>query len=255
MDFENPGFAMTIRLTNTNQGPSRFYYSYDRGKTWRGPYDFPLLGQTGIAARTDYLVDGKRDSTVFLSAAKKNGREGRPLCARTTDGGMTWSLLSWIGEEPAGFAIMPSSVRLSAQQILTAVRVHQNQDHDWIDLFQTTDNAGHWQYLTRPVPSTGGHGGNPPSMIRLRDGRLCVTYGFREDPHEIRARLSSDNGQTWSDDIVLRRCATWELGYTRTVQRPDGKIVTVYYYPEHAESGRTIEATIWDPGAPSRNAR
>lgn len=248
MDFDHPGFALTLRLTNTNQGGSRFFYSYDRAKTWNGPYDFPMLGQTGIAARTDYIVNGRRDAFVFLTAAKKNGREGRPLCARTTDGGITWTLVSWIGNEPAGYAIMPSTVRLSPQRLLLAVRVHQDQAHDWIDLFQTSDNAAHWEYLNRPVPSTGGHGGNPPSMIRLKDGRICLTYGFREDPHEIRAKLSNDDGKTWSGDIALRQGATWEVGYTRTVQRTDGKLVTVYYYPEQVEGGRIIEATIWDPG-------
>ncbi len=251
MDFEHPGFAMTLRLTGTNQGPSRLFYSYDRGITWHGPYDFPMLGQTGIAARTDYIVNGRRDAFVFLTAAKTNGREGRPLCARTVDGGLTWSLVSWIGEEPAGFAIMPSSVRISPDRLLSAIRVHQDADHDWIDLYQSLDNGTHWKYLARPVPSTGGHGGNPPSLIRLRDGRLCLTYGCRE-AHEIRARIANgappDDGRVWGEDIVLRRGATWEIGYTRTVQRPDGKIVTVYYYPESAESGRTIEVTIWDPG-------
>ena len=252
IDFARPGFAMTLRLTDTNRGPSRLFYSYDRGKTWNGPFALPLMGQLGIAARTDYLVNSSRDAQVFLTASKKNGREGRPFCARTTDGGLTWSFLSWIGDEPgdepAGFAIMPSTVRLSAQRIITAVRVHGDRDHDWIDLYQSGDNGATWQYLTRPVPSTGGPGGNPPSMIRLRDGRICLTYGFRSEPHEIRARLSRDEGKTWSGDIVLRQAATWELGYTRTVQRPDGKIVTVYYYPEERETGRVIAATIWDPG-------
>jgi hypothetical protein len=84
-------------------------------------------------------------------------------------------------------------------------------------------------------------------MIRLKDGRLCLTYGFRAEPHEIRAKLS-DDGKVWSGDIVLRQGATWEIGYTRTVERPDGKIVTVYYYPERPETGRIVEATIWDPG-------
>jgi len=32
------------------------------------------------------------------------------------------------------------------------------------------------------------------------------------------------------------------------VQRPDGKIVTVYYWSPELKKERTIEATIWDPG-------
>jgi hypothetical protein len=248
MDFEHPAFAMTLRFTDTNRGPSRLFYSYDRGRNWLGPYELPMMGQAGIAARTDYIINGRRDAFIFLTASKQNGREGRPFCARTTDGGLSWNFVSWIGGEPAGFAIMPSTVRLSAERMITAVRVHQDQQHDWIDLYQTNDNGAHWRYLAKPVPSTGAPGGNPPSMIRLQDGRICLTYGYRAEPHEIRARLSGDGGKTWGEDIVLRRGATWEIGYTRTVQRPDRKIVTVYYYAEERETGRVIAATIWDAG-------
>ena len=42
---------------------------------------------------------------------------------------------------------------------------------------------------------------------------------------------------------------SWDLGYTRTVQRPDGKLVTVYYYNLDKDAERFIGATIWDPGA------
>jgi len=51
--------------------------------------------------------------------------------------------------------------------------------------------------------------GNPPHLIRLRDGRLAVTYGYRSPPYGIRARLSADEGQTWSREISRRiRCGT-----------------------------------------------
>ena len=39
----------------------------------------------------------------------------------------------------------------------------------------------------------------------------------------------------------------WDLGYARAVQRPDGKIVAVYYYNDSPESERYIAATIFDP--------
>ena len=242
MDFRHPDFAMTVRFTDSNTGPSRLWYSTDRGKLWHGPYRFPDLGQPGIAARTDYLINGERDAFIFLTAAKQNRKEGRVVCARTQDGGVHWKFVSYVGGEPAGFSIMPSSVRLAPSEIVTAVRVKEPPDKTSIDLYETTDNASIWRLLPRPVPDTGGHGGNPPSMIRLRDGRLCITYGYRAPPYDIRARLSSDGGKTWSGEITLRTGApNWEVGYPRTVERADGSIVTVYYW-----SG-IIAATIWDP--------
>ena len=58
------------------------------------------------------------------------------------------------------------------------------------------------------------------------------------------ARWVDRAGQT----VVLRSGAVdWDLGYTRSVQRPDGQIVTVYYYNDATAVERYIAATIWAP--------
>ena len=62
------------------------------------------------------------------------------------------------------------------------------------------------------------------------------------------ARISSDNGRSWSDEIVLRKDGgSWDLGYPRSVQRKDGKVVSVYYYNTKEHPERFIGATIWNP--------
>ena len=62
-------------------------------------------------------------------------------------------------------------------------------------------------------------------------------------------RLSADEGRTWGKEIVLRGdAAAWDIGYTRTVQRSDGKLMTAYYWAAEPMKERVIEATIWDPG-------
>jgi len=243
MPFTAPGFAMTVRYGDIHTGPSWFYYSTDRGTSWRGPHALPSFGQKRLMARTDYIVDGPQSLTMFLTAAKANDREGRVICVRTIDGGRTWNPVGLVGPEPEGsdYAIMPASVRLSPSSILTAVR-HRR----WIDTWRSDDNGATWQSAGRAVPDTGR--GNPPAMIRLKDGRLVLTYGFRGEPYGIRARISSDEGRTWSDDVVLRAdAANWDLGYTRTVQRADGRVVTVYYYNDKQSPERYIAATIWQP--------
>jgi hypothetical protein len=250
MNFKDPNFAMTLRFTDANKGPSRFWYSTDRGHNWQGPFAFPMLDLQGIMARTDYIVNGPQDAFVFLTASKSNGREGRVFCARTEDGGVTWKFVSWIGAEPAGFSIMPSTVRLSAKELITAMRVKHDEDTSSIEIYRSTDDGAKWREFARPTTSTGAFSGNPPSLIRLRDGRLCLTYGARTPPYRICARLSSNGGRNWSDEIVLRNDgAAWDLGYVRSVQRGDGKVVTVYYFPEQPHTERIIAATIWDPGS------
>ncbi len=104
-------------------------------------------------------------------------------------------------------------------------------------------------FSSTPVPDAGE--GNPPCLILLRDGRICLTYGYRGVPSSIRARLSSDGGENWGSEITLRDHAPEkDVGYTRTVQRPDGKIVTVYFFHDTRIGERYIEAAIWDPGQP-----
>ncbi len=251
MNFTDPNFAMTLRFTDANKGSSRFWYTVDRGKTWRGPFAFPMLGQQGIMARTDYIVNGPKDALVFLTASKSNGKEGRVFCARTQDGGMKWEFVSWIGGEPAeGFSIMPSSVRLSPKELLTATRVKFDQETGGIELYRSKDDGSSWQLFARPATWMGPFNGNPPSLIRLRDGRLLITYGVRTPPYRICARYSNDGGKTWSSEYVLRNdAAAWDLGYVRSVQRPDGNIVTVYYFPEQPHTERIIAGTIWDLGS------
>jgi len=246
--FDHPGFALTVRMEDTNGGVSRFYFSYDRGRTWQGPHSLPLFGQKGIMARTDYIVDGPGECLLFLTASKANGLEGRPFCARTTDGGLTWRFLSFIGPEPAGYAIMPSTVRLSATDLVTTIR-RRDPPRSWIDAYASHDGGRSWSFLANPEPDTGE--GNPPSLVRLTDGRLALIHGYRARPFGIHARLSSDRGKTWSEAIVLRDDGgSRDLGYVRSVVRPDGKVVAVYYYHDRARPERYLAATIWDPDRP-----
>ena len=252
IDFTHRDFALTCRMTGTDSGQSRFYYSYDRGRLWKGPFKLPLFGQPGIAARTDYIINGPHDCLVFLTASKRNGREGRIICARTEDGAKSWRLIGKVGPEPEGYSIMPSSVRLSPKELLTTIRCRAGADaqgKSWIEAWKSQDDGQTWSLLNRPVSDTGE--GNPPQLIGLTDGRPCLTYGVRAAPYRICAKLSADAGRTWSGEIVLRDDgAGRDLGYVRSVQRPDGKVVTIYYFWERKTGPeRYLAATIWElPG-------
>ena len=143
---------------------------------------------------------------------------------------------------------MPGSLRLSNTRILTTIRRKEGDNH-WIEAWTTDDNGATWQFLNRPVPSTGGSSGNPPSLLQLKDGRLALIYGYRSPPYGMRARISTDKGLSWSEELTIRDDGgCWDLGYPRSVQRPDGKIVSVYYYNDNPNTERYIAATIWDPG-------
>ena len=100
LDFTAPNSAVAFRMISSGRGFSRFYYSRDRARTWEGSDQLPKFERKGNAVRTDTLVDSAHELTAFITASKENGREGRVLSRRTTDGGGTGSLVSWIRGEP-----------------------------------------------------------------------------------------------------------------------------------------------------------
>jgi hypothetical protein len=67
-------------------------------------------------------------------------------------------------------------------------------------------------------------------LLRLRDGRLLMTYGHRRPPLGNQARTSEDGGRTWSPPMILSADGTsTDLGYPSTAQLADGSLVSVWY--------------------------
>jgi len=266
IDFTHPDFAMLVHRKHMHKGDSFFYYTYDRGKSWQGPFKLPLLDTEGLIARTDYIMDGPREATLFLTTTKSNGREGRVAPFRTKDGGLTWERIAWIGDELPGekdFAIMPSTVRLGPEKLLTVIRQRAFAPvRTWLTSFLSEDNGFTWQQLADPVTDNIN---SPSALIQLPDGRLVLAYihrpggrvaqpdGDRDaDGSSVCIKISSDEGKTWGPEIVLRgkEGASGDAGYPRIVRRSDGKLVITYYW-NHALNPdgppyRYIAATIWD---------
>jgi Neuraminidase (sialidase) len=79
-------------------------------------------------------------------------------------------------------------------------------------------------------PHSIGVWGLPSHLLRLRDGRLLMTYGHRRKPFGNQARLSTDNGKTWGEAIILSEDGIGgDLGYPSTVELADGTLLSVWY--------------------------
>jgi len=254
-DYTGEGFALLFGRKDLQGDASSWYYlSEDRCRTWAGPYAMDKLGQIGIAARTDYIVEGAQQALVFLTAQTVSGQElgSRVFAARTSDGGRSFAFVSWIGDaDGQAFSIMPASVRLSETELLVANRIRTYEDGEpkgnYIELHRSLDSGESWSYAGRPVPDTG-QGGNPATLTALPDGRIAMTYGYRGDRPGIRAKLSVDGGHTWGDEVILRDDAgSHDIGYPRAALRPDGTLVIVYYYNDEPQGACYIAATLWKP--------
>jgi hypothetical protein len=67
--------------------------------------------------------------------------------------------------------------------------------------------------------------------MQLRDGRILVLFARRKAPFGIGGVVSEDEGQTWSQEFVLRDDANGtDLGYPVATELEDGRIFTAYYF-------------------------
>jgi hypothetical protein len=257
IDFAHPDFTMRIK-----NKPDRFWYSYDRGHTWKGPHHFtglkydPRFEGKNFTSRTDYIVNSRNDCLLFLSATP--GKSGRDFTftAKTTNGGKSFEFVSWIvpPTDPHR-GVMPSTVRCSEEKLVTAIRRRQGKNtggnNCWLDCYVSTDNANSWSFQSK-IAKTGLWNGNPPSLVLLKEGRLCCVYGNRSR-NQMLARFSSDRGVSWGPEIILRddfqvdKFGDNDFGYSRLVQRLDGKMVAIYYWATKERPQQHIAATIWEP--------
>ncbi|QDP96599.1 exo-alpha-sialidase [Microlunatus elymi] len=252
IDFTDPELITLCARTGIEAGArSWFYTSTDRARSWQGPYRIPMLGTTAMSARTDIIPLGRHEALFQLTCGKADGSEGRVLCAWTGDGGRTLHRRSWVGDEPEGFAIMPSSVLLDDGVIITARRCagpdHEGRWSHWIDVFASHDHGSRWVPRSTPVPDTG-RGGNPPALVKPAAGRLVLIYGHRAMPYGIRAVISDDHGRSWSaPQVLIDDLGDPDLGYPRALAMADGSILIVYYASQGSDSERYIESIRWRP--------
>jgi len=255
VNFAHPDFAMRV-------GGARFFTSYDRGKTWQGPYRVNLTGEKigPLTSRTDYIVLGPNQCLVFMSAETglvESNYQDRSFCAKTTDGGRTFQFHGWMTHDTSVRSVMSSSVYVGDNHLLSVMRRKQEQKfgerpsiiRNWIEAAESRDDGRTWTKLGKVAETDlGERNGNPPAMVKLPDGRLCVAYGYRDFPYGIRIKVSSDNGKTWGEETALRTDGgTWDLGYPRMVVRPDGRVVVIYYYNTKEIRAQHIGVTIFDP--------
>ncbi len=256
MDLSNPDFAFRSRN-------NLFWYSEDRGHKWRGPFLFPDFGlENALSARTDYLVYDEDTLTVFLSAKDgqvEAGIQDRAFCAKTDDGGLSWSFNGWMTHYPYNIrSVMPSTVRLHDHELLSVVRrrfdAHDDEalgrvDINFLEAEYSLNNGEDWEKRgIVAFTDTEHRNGNPPALVKLPDGRVAVMYGYRGVPYGMRAKVSADGGKSWGHEIILRDDGlNWDLGYPRAVVLPDGRILCLYYIATAERKEQHIAWTIWQP--------
>ncbi len=212
--------------------PTRVSGSSDGGRTWRELGRFPASPKAGEAlipfGNIELAADGSLRVAAFSYARNKPGRRedaGYMLVSR--DEGATWSIHGQIDSVATNETdVLPVGPGrwLAAARNLEAP--HGQRAHS-IDLWRSEDDGITWrrqQRLTAPDC-------HPGDLLRLRDGRILLTYGDRRGPDfGVNGRLSADDGRTWTPEFrVLGGFRSRDSGYPSSVELADGTIVTAYY--------------------------
>lgn len=193
--------------------------STDGGVTWSARYAVPLNSPHGPTV----LRDGR-----LIYAGKALWKDDRIGVCESKDDGVTWEWLATIparpGDDPKQYHEL-HAVEASDGTLLAHIRNHNSPNERETLQSESTDGGRTWS-----VPHSIGVWGLPSHLLRLRDGRLLMSYGHRRKPFGNLARVSNDNGRTWSEPLTISDDAkSGDMGYPSTIECDDGTFVTVWY--------------------------
>ena len=211
--------------------------STDGGVTWSERIDTIVNSPHGPIQ----LTDGR-----LLYAGKKLWSDPRTVgVAESKDDGLTWQ---WLADIPTreGDDAFGSYHELHAVECADGKIIAQIRNHNKVDAGKTLQTASTDGGKTWSVPKSTGVYGLPSHLLRLKDDRIVMSYGHRRKPFGNQARISSDNGTTWSDALIISGDGPGgDLGYPSTVELDDGRLLSVWYEKLADSSRAVLRQAIW----------
>jgi hypothetical protein len=186
------------------------------------------------------LSDGR-----LLYAGKELWTEKQRIgVAESADDGATWK---WLSEIPTreGDSIVQyhelHAVETTDGRLIVHIRNENKAGYGETLQTESSDGGKTWS-----APHSIGVWGLPSHLLKLKDGKLLMTYGHRRAPLGNQARISSDHGRTWSEPLIISYDATsGDLGYPSTVELADGSFVTVWYELVKGSRNAVVRQARW----------
>jgi hypothetical protein len=210
--------------------------STEGGLSWSAPYRVPVNSPHGPVALSDgrLLYAGKQ----LWEGARKIG-----VC-ESTDDGQSWRWLSDIptrpGDKHEDYHEL-HAVETGDRRLIAHIRNHNVANGGETLQSESSDGGRTW---SEPHPI--GVWGLPSHLLRLRDGRLVMSYGHRRKPFGNMARVSADHGRSWSDPVTLSAdAASGDMGYPSTVELANGKLLTVWYEKPASSPYAVLRQARW----------
>lgn len=210
--------------------------SEDGGKNWSPRINSIVNSPHGPTQLADgrILYVGKE----LWTGDRRNG------VAESADEGFTWK---WLSEIPTRAGDKASEyhelhmVECKSGKLLVHIRNHNKPNAGETLQTESTDGGKTWS-----EPHSIGVWGLPSHLLRLKDGRILMTYGHRRAPLGNQARISNDEGATWSEPMIISGDGTsGDLGYPSTAELADGTLLTVWYESMKGHAKAVLRQAHW----------
>ncbi len=224
--------------------------SVDNGKTWEGPIYPPAvegavykdpIGNPMPAYNRGALCQSKSGRIFWVVAAM----DDYPLTKTSNhllysdDKGSTWHYSAIVATHEKFIFNEASVYETPKGDIVAFIRTENPETRACIARSTDGGKTFTWQPM--------GFYGHPLAAVRLPDNRVFLTYGYREKPCGVRARILNEECTDFAtaEEIILRddNGPGTDVGYSWPVVMDDNRVLVVYYITK--EDGlRHIGGTI-----------
>jgi len=219
--------------------------SSDGGRSWKISREFPAPPASDLGQDNNFIpfgnIQAAADGSLCSSVYLRRGTRRSCYVIRSSDGN-AWTDVRALN--PAGNET--TLLHLGSGRWLAASRefVRPDSADVHLELLSSTDDARTWK---REMPLTLP-GQIPGHLLRLRDGRVLLTYGVRNrGNYGVHIRFSEDEGKSWLAPMRIGSAPDYDCGYPSCVQLPDGKVVTAFYTKLSADYHYEMRVSFWDP--------
>jgi len=248
--------------------------SEDDGRSWQGPFSPPAMAHADAVdpqgRRIGLFNRGSMcqtaDGTLYWAARSLTGSLAGGHYSlhllRSRDRGETWDATGAQLADPAFTFTETSLIETPRGHLLGFVRARKLtpaaadgsrkrgaavDDHVPV-MVRSTDGG-----LTFEPWQTAGFFGYPFHALRLQDGRIWLSYGYRRRPFGVRVRILNPEGTDFAEaeEFVLRDDGgSTDVGYPWATLLPGSRVLTVYWI-NHDDGERYIAGTVCRPAARS----
>jgi len=208
----------------------------DDSRHWQGPLDVPpapgnaaqnYLGQPLPAYNRGRMIHAS-DGVLYWVVVRWDTTQPRRTSTHlyaSKDRGLTWEYRCPVAADAKASFNETSLVETKDGDLVAFMRTGEMEGRAAVARSRDRGKSFEpWQ--------DAGFRGFPQDVIRLRDGRIFVVYGYRFEPFGVRARVLAPDARDTATaaEIILRDDGgSGDLGYPWAVELPSGEILTVYY--------------------------